>query len=87
MEYTVEENKKRQVSGDIRYIDKKAVKLHLHIYKLGKLKDTKELSFSDDERCMIHIENLIKTTDYNLHAISTEKELCGKKTYYVALRK
>ncbi|AZU99755.1 hypothetical protein H3018_gp03 [Bacillus phage DK3] len=87
MDFTVEENKKRQKNGDIRYIDKKAVKLHLHIYKLGKLKDVKELTFSNDERCMIHIENLIKTTDYNLHAISTEKELCGKKTYYITLRK
>lgn len=87
MEYTIEENKKRQVSGDIRYIDKKTVKLHINFYKNGRIKDLKELTFSNKERCMIHVENLIKTTDYNLMSFNSEKELCGKERFFITLGK
>lgn len=87
MNFTIEENKKRQVVGDVNYIDDKPIKLHLHIYKMGKLKDIKELSFSNDERCVMHIENLIKTTEYNLHSFSTRENFDGNLTYYIALRK
>ncbi|AGI10591.1 hypothetical protein mgb1_002 [Bacillus phage MG-B1] len=87
-EFTVEENKKRQQDiGSIKYIDNKMVKLHLNIYKLGRLKDVRELTFKNKEMCMIHVENLIKTTDYNLDGFSSEKELCGKERYFITLRK
>lgn len=87
MEFTVEENKKNQKNVDVRYIDKKSVKLYINIYKRGIVKDLKELTFSDKERCMIHVENLIKTTDYNLASFGSDKELCGKERFYITLKK
>ncbi|QWT50644.1 hypothetical protein DLn1_00001 [Bacillus phage DLn1] len=87
MEFTIEENKKRQKDVDVRYIDKKSVKLYINIYKMGRVKDLKELTFSDKERCMIHVENLIKTTDYNLSSFGRDKELCGKDRFYITLKK
>lgn len=36
MNFTIEENKNNQKNVDVRYIDKKSVKLHINIYKLGK---------------------------------------------------
>lgn len=86
MDFTIEENKKNQKNVDVRYIDKKSVKLHINIYKLGRLKDIKELTFSNRERCMIHVENLIKTTDYNLHGFASENNE-GKERYFITLRK
>ncbi|AZF88309.1 hypothetical protein StevenHerd11_1 [Bacillus phage StevenHerd11] len=86
MEFSIEENKKRQVNVDVKYIDKKNVKLHLNIYKMGKLKDVKELTFSNKEMCMIHVENLIKTTDYNLDGFSNDFYQ-GKERFFIALRK
>lgn len=87
MNFTIEENKNNQKNVDVRYIDKKSVKLHINIYKLGKLKDVKELTFSNKEMCMIHVENLIKTTEYNLHSISNDINNQGKESFYITLRK
>lgn len=86
MNFTVEENKKRQVNVDVKYIDKKHVKLFLNIYKLGKLKDCKELTFSNKEMCMIHVENLIKTTDYNLDGFSNDFYNDNER-FFITLRK
>ena len=85
-DFTIEENKKNQKNVDVRYIDKKSVKLHINIYKLGRLKDIKELTFSNRERCMIHVENLIKTTDYNLDGFANEF-YNGKERFFITLRK
>ncbi|USL89512.1 hypothetical protein vBBcePLY3_00001 [Bacillus phage vB_BceP_LY3] len=87
MDFTIEENKKKQKNVDVRYIDKKSVKLHINIYKLGRIKDIKELTFSNKERCMIHIENLIKTTDYNLTSISNDMNEQGNERYFITLKK
>lgn len=86
MNFTVEENKKIQKNVDVRYIDKKSVKLHINFYKKGSIKDIKELTFSNRERCMIHIENLIKTTDYNLISFSNES-INEKERYFITLGK
>lgn len=85
--FTVEENKKNQKNVDVRYIDKKAVKLHINIYKMGRVKDLKELTFSNKERCMIHVENLIKTTDYNLSSFNSDFDDKGIERFYVTLKK
>lgn len=85
--FTIEENKKKQRDVGIRYIDKKAVKLYINIYKMGRVKDLKELTFSDKERCMIHVENLIKTTDYNLSLFRSDKEIDGTDRFYITLKK
>lgn len=87
MDFTVEENKKNQKNVDVRYIDKKSVKLYINIYKMGRVKDLKELTFSDKERCMIHVENLIKTTDYNLTSFRNDQEVDGTERFYITLRK
>jgi len=88
MEFTIEANKMRQKSGDVRYIDKKSVNLYLTIYKLGQLKDNRRLTFEDRERTMIYIENLIKTTEYNLVGFTSELESDGfPERYFITLRK
>jgi len=88
MEFTIEANKMRQKSGDIRYIDKKSVNLYLTIYKLGQLKDNRRLTFENRERTMIYIENLIKTTEYNLVGFTSELESDGfPERYFITLRK
>ena len=86
MDYTVEENKKNQKNVDVRYIDKKSVKLYINIYKMGRIKDLKELTFSNRERCMIHIENLIKTTEYDLTGFSSDL-INGIPRYFITLKK
>lgn len=86
MEFTVEENKKRQQDVGVRYIDKKSVKLHINIYKMGRVKDIKELTFSNKEMCMIHVENLIKTTNYNLTSFSNEF-VNGTERFFITLKK
>jgi len=86
MEFTIEENKKNQKNVDVRYIDKKSVKLHINFYKKGSIKDIKILTFSNRERCMIHVENLIKTTDYNLISFSNES-INEKERYFITLGK
>ncbi|QOR56253.1 hypothetical protein KNV66_gp50 [Bacillus phage DLc1] len=86
MEFTVEENKKRQQDVGVRYIDKKSIKLHINIYKMGRVKDIKELTFSNKEMCMIHVENLIKTTDYNLTSFSNEF-VNGTERFFITLKK
>jgi len=86
--FTIEENKEIQRDVGVRYIDKQVVKLYLRIYKLGVLKDNKEMSFHNKEACMIHVENLIKTTDYNLHGFSSEpKNGSFPERYFITLRK
>jgi len=88
MEFTIEANKMRQKSGDVRYIDKKSVNLYLTIYKLGQLKDNRRLTFENRERTMIYIENLIKTTEYNLVGFTSELESDGfPERYFITLRK
>lgn len=86
-DFTIEENKNNQKNVDVRYIDKKSVKLYINIYKMGRVKDIKELTFSDKERCMIHVENLIKTTDYNLVSFRNDQEIDGKERFYITLKK
>lgn len=85
-EFTVKENKENQKNVDVRYIDKKAVKLYINIYKMGRVRDLKELTFKNKEACMIHVENLIKTTDYNLTSFNSEKEMCGKERFFITLK-
>lgn len=86
MNFTVEENKEIQKNVDVRYIDKKSVKLHISFYKMGRVKDIKELTFSNKEMCMIHVENLIKTTDYNLTSFSNDF-YNGKERFFITLKK
>jgi len=89
MEFTIEENKKRQVDVDVDPINtKENVKLYIHIYKANKMLDAKRLTFSDRERCMIHIENLIKTTDYNLTGFSSDdSDGFFNERYFITLKK
>lgn len=89
MEFTVEANKKRQHDiGKITYTDKQHVKVYLWIYKLNKLSDLKTLTFENRERAMIHIENLIKTTNYDLISFTNEsKSERFPERYFIGLRK
>jgi len=89
MEYTVEANKNRQKDvGVIRYTDKQNVKVYIWIYKLNKLPDSKSLTFENRERALIHIENLIKTTTYDLISFTNEPKSEGfPERYFIGLRK
>ena len=89
MELTVEANKKRQKNIDVKsYINNELVKLYIRIYKKGELKDSISLTFPNRESCMIHVENLIKTTEYCLHCFSSDpKHDDYPERYFITLRK